>query len=106
MVANLFYALLLQLSCCTQNADSYKNEVIHLESQPTCIVNGYVHDDDITIQTNSNKEAEEQTTNDDKDQSCQCPDIQYIIIDMAPVTFIDSSGSKMLERVSMSYLSV
>ena len=81
-----------------QNADSYKNEVIHSESQPTCIANGYVQDDDLNIQSNSTKKSQEQTANDDKDQSHQCPDIQYII-DMAPVTFIDSCGSKMLDRV-------
>ena len=40
-------------------------------------------------------------TNSDQDQLSQCPHIQYIIIDMGPVTFIDSSGSKMLERVSI-----
>ena len=73
--------------------------MIHSEPQPTCIVNGYVHDDDITIQSYSTKESEEQTANDDKDQLSQSPDIQYIIIDMAPVTFVDSSGSKVLDRV-------
>ena len=73
------------------------------ESQMTSTANGYVHDENTS---NSIKTSEEQTANDDKDQSCQCPDIQYIIIDMAPVTFIDSSGSKILERVSMLYLLV
>ena len=36
-----------------------------------------------------------------QDQECLSLDLKYIIIDMAPVTFIDSSGSKMLERVSI-----
>ena len=90
----------MQLSCCMQNRENHQNKVTVLESQMTCIANGYVHDDNTN---NSNKKSEQQTANGDQDQ---CPDIQYIIIDMAPVTFIDSSGSKMLERVSMSYLLV
>ena len=73
--------------------------MIHLESQPTCIVNGHARDDNINIQSSCSEMSEEQTSNGDQDQSCQCPDIQYIIIDMAAVTFIDSSGSKMLDRV-------
>ena len=72
-----------------------------LESQPTCIVNEHAHDDNPSIQSSSNKKLEEQMTNSDQDQLSQCPHIQYIIIDMGPVTFIDSSGSKMLERVSI-----
>ena len=75
--------------------------MIGLEPQPTCIINEHARDDNPNMQSSSNKKSEKQTTSSDQNQLSQCPDIQYIIIDMAPVTFIDSSGSKILERVSM-----
>ena len=78
-----------------QNTDSHTNKVCQLELQPTIVANGDVHNDNLN---NCNGNLEEQKTNDDKDQPYP---LQYIIIDMAPVTFIDSCGSKMLERVSI-----
>ena len=73
--------------------------MIQLESQPTCIANGHAHGDNFNIQSSCSEISEEQIANGNQDQLSQCPDIQYIIIDMAPVTFIDSCGSKMLDRV-------
>ena len=85
----------IQLNCCTQNKGI---EATRLESHPTR--NGDVHDDNLDIQSNGKSERFN-----DQPQSCWCPDLQYIIIDMAPVAFIDSCGSKMLERVSIHIIS-
>ena len=84
---------------CRQNTECHDNTTCQLESQSAFIANGNVHNDSLNIQSNYDKNLEEQKTNGDKDQPCQYPDLQYIIIDMAPVTFIDSCGSKTLERV-------
>ena len=89
----------IQLRNCRQNTEYHDNKVCQLESQSAVIANGDVHNDNLNIQSNRNGNLEEQNPDEDKDQPCQYPDLQYIIIDMAPVAFIDSCGSKMLERV-------
>ena len=88
---------------CRQNIDleCHDNKVCQLESQSTTVANGDVHNDNLNIQSNCNGNLEKQKSDDDKNQP---RDLQYIIIDMAPVTFIDSCGSKMLERVSIIIL--
>ena len=117
----ILFLYITQLICCTKYTDHYENKVTQLESLPTCIVNKCVHDDHLNMsngklegQNTENevsqlepqltcipRESEKQKANGDQDQSHWCPDLRCIIIDMAPVTFIDSSGSRMLERVSM-----
>ena len=72
-----------------------------VESQPTSITSGYGEDENFSMEGNSNEVSDEQNINGNQDQSHWNPDLQFIIIDMAPVTFIDSSGSKMLERVNL-----
>ena len=71
-----------------------------LESQPAIVTNGDACNGNLNIQSNCNGNLEEHKSDDNKDQPC---DLHYIIIDMAPVTFIDSCGSKMLERVSINH---
>ena len=93
--------IIIQLINCRQNPEDYDSKACQLKSQSTIIENGYVHDDNLNTQSNFNKNLEEQNTSDDKSQPSQYTDLQYIIIDMAPVTFIDSCGSKMLEKVSI-----
>ena len=85
---------------CKQNTGSHENDnnVCQLESQPAIVTNGDVCNGNLNIQGNCNGSLEKQKSDDNKDQ---LSDLRYIIIDMAPVTFIDSCGSKMLERVSM-----
>ena len=73
---DLVCTLQLQLSCCTQNAVTFENEAIQLESQPTCIANGHAHDDNINIQISCSEISEEQIANGNQDQLSQCPDIQ------------------------------
>ena len=92
------YIIHIQLRSCTQHADDHDNESSRLESQPTC--NGGVHDSNLNEESNGKLQGQK-SNGDLEDQPCWCPDLQYIIIDMAPVTFIDSCGSKMLERVSV-----
>jgi len=88
-----FY-IILQLRCHKQYTDNHDKVV-----QPTVIANAE-HQDNQNVQSNSNRNLEEPTTSNDKNQIYGHPDLQFIIIDMAPVTFIDFSGSNMLERVS------
>ena len=83
----------IQLNCCTHHKDSGPSQ---LESQPTR--NGDVCNN-LNIRSNSNGKLE---PSGDQTHPCWCPDLQFIIIDMAPVTFIDSCGSKVLERVSIT----
>ena len=85
-----FY-IILQLRCHKQYTDNHDKV-----AQPTVIANTE-HQDNQNVQSNSNRNLEEQTIS---NQIYGHPDLQFIIIDMAPVTFIDSSGSNMLERVS------
>ena len=67
-------------------------------AHPTIIANAACQDNQ-NVPSSSNKNLEKQIASNDKNQIYQHPDLQYIIIDMAPVTFIDSSGSNMLEKV-------
>ena len=83
----------IQLNCCAHHKDSGPSQ---LESQPTR--NGDVCNN-LNIRSNSNGKLE---PSGDQTHPCWCPDLQFIIIDMAPVTFIDSCGSKVLERVSIT----
>ena len=94
-ITQVIFITIIQLRSCRQNTECHDNTTCQLESQSAFIANGNVHNDSSNIQSNSDKNLEEHKTNGDKDQPC----LQYIIIDMAPVTFIDSCGSKMLERV-------
>ena len=91
----------MQLRNCGQNKYNCENKMSSLESQSTIIINGDVH---INSQnkplSNHDETLEEPKTKGSKDQQSSALELKYIIIDMAPVTFIDSSGSKMLERVS------
>ena len=91
----------MQLRNCGQSKDDCENKMSSLESQSAIIING---DMDINSQNkplnNHDETLEEPKTKGSKDQQSSALDLKYIIIDMAPVTFIDSSGSKMLERVS------
>ena len=91
----------IQLRCHRKDAD-HDDKLGQLEAQTKITANGDAYHDSQNVHNNSNKNLEEQITNNDKNQIYQHPDLQYIIIDMAPVTFIDSSGSNMLERVSHS----
>ena len=75
-----------------------------LESQPTIIANGDLHNNSLDKPQSNHmhdETLEEPKAKGGQDQQCMALDLKYIIIDMAPVTFIDSSGSKMLERVSI-----
>ena len=102
----------------------WEGQKTEIESQSMCIANVYIHRNKPDTQTSCIEKTEQQNINEfnkqnnfseileelningNQDQSHWCPDLQYIIIDMAPVTFIDSCGSKMLERVSMHALFV
>ena len=90
----------MQTSCIEKTEEQGKTE-FEVESQPTSITSGYGEDENFSTEGNSNKISEEQNASGNQDQSHWNADLQYIIIDMAPVTFIDSSGSKMLERVNL-----
>jgi len=81
---------LLQIKNCLCKSD-IANRVIP-QSRSNC--NGVAHS---SSKFSSNKEQQQQQN--DKPVPCWCPDLRYIIIDMTPVMFVDSSGAKMLDKV-------
>ena len=92
---------IIQLRNCGQNKDNCENRISSLESQPKIIANGDLHNHNLNKpQSNHDETLEEPKAKGGQDQQCSALDLKYIIIDMAPVTFIDTSGSQMLERVS------
>ena len=104
-VLQQIYSIFLYFVQLINYGKDYESKSCQLEScsQPTMIANNDMHHNGSLNKPESScdENLEGPKTNCGQDQECLSLDLKYIIIDMAPVTFIDSSGSKMLERVSI-----